>query len=87
MNSDKVDECLYKLEGKIDTLTEKFEEMNVTLARQNVTLDDHIRRTELLEEAIGPLQAQHHQLMGALKLLGVIAAIAGILEAIARILK
>lgn len=50
---DKVD--LIRLESKVDKIGDQIGSINVTLAEQHVTLKDHIRRTELLEQALVPV--------------------------------
>lgn len=53
---------LNKLEGKIDRVLERQNAIDVTLGKQQVSLDDHIRRTELLEEAVEVLKKEQEPL-------------------------
>lgn len=45
--------CPLKLTDKIDRIHDKLADIAVTQARHNVLLDEHIRRTNLLEERLG----------------------------------
>lgn len=51
-------------------------QIKATQAEQHATLKDHIRRTEILEKAISPS-----------RILGLLAAVAAILEALHRVFK
>lgn len=78
-----------RLDDKIDKLDEKVDQVNLTLAKIEITLGvntqslvEHIKRTNLLEEKLEPVEKHVTNvnvigkfLMGAL---GVIATIAGI---------
>jgi hypothetical protein len=48
-----------RIEDKLDKVAESISEIKVTLGEQHVSLDYHIMRTTLLEEAVKPLQRQH----------------------------
>jgi uncharacterized membrane protein len=48
-----------RIEAKLDTVVEKISEIKVTLGEQHISLNEHMRRTELLEKEIKPLQKQH----------------------------
>ncbi len=72
---DKLDQQLEKLDSRLDNI-------DVTLARQNVSLETHIKRTELLEEALVPLKAHMNQIMGAGKLIGIVALLTTIIATI-----
>jgi len=61
--------------SKTDKIIDRLNSIDRTLAAQHVSLKDHMRRTEILEKAISP----HRVLL-------IIASIAGILEAIHRML-
>lgn len=47
---------------KLDKITEKQSEMNVTLVRQQGILDEHMRRTDLAEKNIETLQKEMNPL-------------------------
>lgn len=55
---------LDRLEGKIDKTLDSIAAIDKTLAAQHVSLLDHIRRTELLEAAIQPLEKRMERVKG-----------------------
>ena len=71
-----------RIEFKIDRIDQRINNIDVTLASQHESLKDHIRRTELLEDQIKPIQKKINYAEGALKLIGFVATIAGIIEVI-----
>lgn len=80
------DERLPRMEDKLDKVDEKLGQINVTLAAQHESLKMHMYRTELLEKAIEPIQAHMSAVSGALKLVGFIAVLGGIIESVAILL-
>lgn len=76
-----------RIESKIDTLTEHVQEINITLAKQHVTLEEHQRRSaaneravELLEAKIEPLAKHVLMVNGVVKFIITLSAIAAIIE-------
>lgn len=79
---------LDRIEDKIDKLGERLNSIDVTLAAQHVSLEHHIRRTEILEEVVKPI----HPIIAIVKYLpaigrflvkaGVLAAGLGIFDQI-----
>lgn len=47
-----------KIEEKVDKIDERLGDINVHLERYNGLLKEHIRRTEILEEKLTPIE--HH---------------------------
>lgn len=74
------DERFSRLEDKLDIVIEKIGSVDKTLAAQHVSLVEHIRRTELLEQAVIPIQTHVVQVQGVAKFFGALAVLAGILE-------
>jgi len=72
----------HRLNSKLDTITEKISEIDVTLAAQHVTLKEHMRRTELLEKSLKPVQRHVDMVNGVLKFIGLLALFAAIYEAV-----
>lgn len=70
---------------KLDDMDDKINNIDKTLVRNTASLDEHIRRTELLEEAIKPVQEHVSMMKGAAKLIGYISLIVGIAVALAKI--
>lgn len=46
-----------RLEGKIDTIQNHLGSIDVTLAKQSVILEEHVKRTNLLEKKIEPIES------------------------------
>ena len=85
------DDRLLRIENKLDKIEESCDHINVTLAAQHVSLKEHMRRTSLLEQKIGPLEktatiARSHVKL-VLKLGAALTAIAGIVGVIIAILE
>ena len=59
----------------------------VTLGRLTVSVEDHVRRTNLLEEDMKPIKKHVYMVSGALKLVGLMGILAGIAEALFLCLK
>lgn len=68
-----------RLEHKIDVIAEKIGSIDVTLAKQHVSLAEHIKRTAILEKEIKPIQKHVAMVNGALKLIGIVAILAEII--------
>lgn len=74
-----------KNDEKLDKIAEHISEINITLAAQKVTLDEHVRRSTALEAIVIPLQGEANMIKGALALIGILATIAGIAVALVSI--
>ena len=75
-----------KLEENIEVIKTHIGQINVTLGEQHVSLKDHIRRTELLEGDVIPMKKEWNMVHGALKFIGLLSIVAGIAEAIYKLL-
>ena len=71
---------LEQIETKIDKLDNRLDSIDITLAKQHVVLEEHIKRTEILEKDVAPIKTHVAKVEGALKLVGILSLIAGILE-------
>lgn len=67
-------------------IRDKLGSIDNTLIEQHVTLKDHIRRTELLEARIPPIEKFMSMVTGAVKLIVLCGVIAGIVETIHQVL-
>lgn len=47
--------------GKLDKLDDRLDAQNETLIRNTVSLETHIKRTDLLEKQIKPLYRAYHR--------------------------
>lgn len=76
-----------RLEEKIDKISDKISSIDVTLAKNTVSLEEHIKRTNILEQKLGPVEKHVNMVDGALKLIAVAAMVATIAESIHLIFK
>lgn len=60
---------------KLDKIVEDIGEIKVTLGKQQVSLDEHIRRTNLIEEDLKPVKKHVWMVNGALKLVGAVITV------------
>lgn len=79
------------METKIIELLENVKdeqaEIKVILTRNTVSLEDHIRRTEILEKTVVPLQERKNQVDGVIKLVIGLSVVVGIVATIMSIFK
>jgi hypothetical protein len=92
-NSDWLKLSVDKIESKVDVLDTKIDTLNERHIKNTAVLDEHIYRTKLNEENINMLREQvkpieNHILMlqGAIKLVGYIAVVFGVLASLVKIL-
>lgn len=71
---------------KVDMVKE-IGNINAVLASQHESLKEHIRRTEILEEKIQPLERHDSMAIGAIKLITFISAGAAVIKLILMALK
>jgi hypothetical protein len=71
---------------KLDKIVEHMGSIDITLARQADSLVEHIRRTELLEHRIDPIEKNWLMHLGAIKLVGGVTGIIGFIAAVSEIL-
>lgn len=73
---------LIRIEDKVDQVVDRLHAMDVTLASQAVTLEDHVRRSTMLERQMVPIKRHVNMMEGALKLLGILAVLFELYKAI-----
>ena len=71
---------LPRIEEKLDKVIEHISSIDSTLSAQHISLRDHIRRTELLEEKITPIEKSYERSNGVIKLFLFLAAIGAGIE-------
>lgn len=76
-----------QINKKLDKIIDVQGEQAVTLARLTVSVEEHVRRTNILEDDMGPIKDHVSMVNGALKLIGVLGILAGIAEAIILLVK
>lgn len=75
-----------RLEDKIDKMTDKIINIDVTLAKQSVILEEHVKRTNLLEEKMEPIEKHVHMVNGVSKFLVLVGVFVAIIEGVIKIL-
>lgn len=73
---------LERIEVKLDDTADHIGEIKVTLSAQRISLEEHIKRTNLLEDMILPIHKRVYMFQGALALIGILATIIGIYKAL-----
>lgn len=76
---------LKRFEFKIDRIDQRMNSVDITLAKQSEILDIHVKRTNILEDSLKPIQRHVAMVDGAIKFLGLLGIIAAIIEAIVMI--
>lgn len=76
-----------RTDDKLDKIQEDISDIKIIMERNTTSLEYHIKRTNILEGKVAPLEKHADMMNGALKLLGVCAAIAAIIEAMHMVLK
>lgn len=69
-------------ESKLDKIIEDVTEIKVILARNTTSLEQHMKRTEMLENRVSPLEEHKAMVLGAGALLTALGVIAGIYAAL-----
>lgn len=77
---------LDKIDSKIENVDSRLNEMDKTLVKQELNLAEHMRRTDLLENKLEPVEKHVERMQGALKLVVIIGTIVGIAVGIAKLL-
>lgn len=82
-----------KMDLKLDKIADSLSDINVTIAKQEENLKEHMRRTELNEIAIGkladalaPIKSHVDHMKGAGKLLLITGTVVSLLGGIAKLL-
>lgn len=79
-----IDDRLDSIDDSLKEIKESLNEMNVTSVKQQIILEEHIRRTNLLELKMEPIERKIYWGEGSLKLLGILSLLAGIIAAFAK---
>lgn len=56
--------------------------IDVTLAKQSVILEEHVKRSNMLEDKLEPVERHVAMMQGGVKLTGLMAVILGVVKAI-----
>ena len=77
-------DTMERIENKIDRILEAQSQMLASIASNTATQDDHERRIGETESSVKPLTKHVAMVQGALKLVGIIGAMVGILAGLAK---
>lgn len=66
-------------EAKIDKILEKIHSIDITMARNTASLEAHMKRTDLLEKKLEPVENHVSLINASFKVFGAVGAIIGIL--------
>ena len=76
-----------RIENKLDKVAEDIGEIKVTQASQHVSLKEHMRRTELLEQVVEPMK-KHLLILAAIgRIIGGVVTLAIFLSAVFEIVE
>ena len=76
-----------ELHTRLDHLDKKQDEMNETLVRNTVSLELHIKRCDLLEAKIVPIEKHVDLINASLKAIGGLAVLISVVTGIAKIIQ
>lgn len=79
-------EDLTRILDKIDKIDDKISTIDSTLLRNTITLEEHVRRTSILEAEIKPLKKHVILVESFFKITGFVVTIAGILAGIIKVI-
>ena len=74
-----------RIEDKLDRVVENINSINVTLGKQSVILEEHVKRTNLLEAKIEPIEKHVAMVHGALKFIGIVGVFIAVIEGFLKI--
>ena len=80
-------ENLDRIFNKIDKIDERLSNIDTTLAKQSTSLDEHIRRTNILEEEIRPIKKHIYLVEAVFKIIGVTSLLVSIFVGLSRFIK
>jgi hypothetical protein len=72
---------------EIKSINKELGDINVTLAKQEVNIDTHIRRTDLLEAKIVPVEKFMATINAGLKLIGAGAVLVSLVTGIIKLIE
>jgi len=72
------DKRLERIEDKLDKVSDHISSIDVTIAQQHLSLKEHIRRTNLLEQDMKPVKQHVIMINGVLKFIGLLATLLGL---------
>lgn len=77
-----MDDTLKRLEAKIDKLDDRLDTVDKTLVLQEANLREHMKRSDLLEKKLEPVEKHVNAVNTVFKMIGVFASLGTIAKAI-----
>lgn len=75
-----------RIHTKLDRIEDRLDKIEVTLAVNTQSLQEHMKRTQILEEQVIPLKRANDMWNGAYKLIIVLGTVLGLLVGAAKLL-
>lgn len=72
----------HRVADKLDAILEKITQITVSIAKIEVDVAHHIKRTDLLEKQVEPMKKHADELSGVVKFFKILALVIGVIEAI-----
>lgn len=73
-----MDGRLNKIEEKLEVVVEKIHAIDKTMERNTASLEEHVKRTNLLEEKLTPVEDHVKAVNAVLKFIGALSILAGL---------
>lgn len=74
------DKKLERIEQKLDKIDDHLANVDLTLAKQSIILDNHVKRTDELQNMVMPIKTHVDNLKFVVRLIKIGASLAAILE-------
>ena len=71
---------LTRIETKLDKVSDDITDIKVTMTRNTATLEEHVRRTDILEKKVQPMWTTYKIIAGVISLTFLIAAVVEIMS-------
>lgn len=68
-----------RIEDKIDKISDDISDVKVTLVRNTISLEEHVKRTNMLEAKVDPIEKDIYMAKGAIAFIGLLAIVATII--------
>ena len=79
---DRLESKLDKLDERLDKIDIHLGKVDITMSRNTDSLEEHMKRTELLEGQLESIQVHINYVQGIVKLISLISIIVGIYKAV-----
>lgn len=76
-----------RIEDKVDLIDSRLDSIDKTLIINTQSLQQHMKRSDALENIVLPMKAKWDMVEGALKFIGIVATIGGLAAALVEIIQ